>query len=147
MKMFLGINKDKKEVANEMKISQEELEMMLENKNEAVERWAPVFAKVTRTVQVGLLRLLNRDYSEIYSTVGTTISTKLAESKKPTRALDMFRATLTRGWDGWIQYKLDDKTVDDFLAGKCVEAERAADLLLRLANATDPTNIYGMFIR
>lgn len=130
-------------VAAEMNISPEALEEIAANKNPIIERWGPVLAKCTRTVKTGLLRLLNRDYSEENSTVGETISHKL--EKCGAKALESARAALSTGWRGW-KYTLDESEIALFLAGKCAEAEQAATLLLKLANATDRTNIYGIFV-
>jgi hypothetical protein len=49
---------------------------------------------------------------------------------------------LTQGWDGWKEYRLTDALVNKFFAGQSKEAERVADVLFRLANATDKTNIF-----
>ena len=55
--------------------------------------------------------------------------------------LESARAALSTGWRGW-KYTFDESEIALFLAGKCAEAEQAATLPLKLANATDRTNIY-----
>lgn len=54
------------------------------------------------------------------------------------------REHLIQGWEGWTnpEYRLTDALIDKFFAGQSKEAEKVADFLFRLANATDRTNIF-----
>jgi hypothetical protein len=54
------------------------------------------------------------------------------------------REQLMQGWEGWTnpEYRLTDALIDKFFAGQSKEAEKVADFLFRLANATDRQNIF-----
>eukprot|EP00040_Diaphanoeca_grandis_P039123 m.258196 g.258196 ORF g.258196 m.258196 type:complete len:289 (-) comp36261_c0_seq1:32-898(-) len=145
LRLLSAVGKDINTLASELGMQKSKLETIMANEDDVVERWAPVLAKCTRIAKVGLLRILNKDYSKTNDSVGSTVREFLVAAGK--RATENCVEALTTGWNGWIAYKLDRAQIEMFFAGECEEAERVADFLLKLANATDPTNIFSLFVR
>eukprot|EP00051_Salpingoeca_urceolata_P005327 m.72232 g.72232 ORF g.72232 m.72232 type:complete len:349 (+) comp14238_c1_seq1:457-1503(+) len=77
-------------------------------------------------------------------TVGRTVYESLRQRGDSCVAL--CREALTKGWVGWERWRLTEAQVDAFFAGVCDEAEQVADFLLKLGQATDPTNLYSLFV-
>lgn len=137
--------KDLATIASEMNLPVEDLEELMANRNESVERWAPVIAKCTRLTRVGLLSLISRKCPCGCKSAGHYVYTML--KKAGDRAIVRCREHLTKGWVGWQEYKLNDELVDHFFTGQSKEAELVADILLRLANATVQTKIFCIFVK
>eukprot|EP00041_Stephanoeca_diplocostata_P007996 m.114780 g.114780 ORF g.114780 m.114780 type:complete len:330 (+) comp17125_c0_seq1:253-1242(+) len=137
--------KDLETIAAEMNLRVEDLEELMANRNESVERWAPVIAKCTRLTRVGLLSLISRKCPCGCKSAGHYVYTML--KKAGDRAIVRCREHLTKGWAGWQDYKLNDELVDHFFTGQSKEAELVADILLRLANATVQTKIFCIFVK
>eukprot|EP00038_Savillea_parva_P006081 m.161542 g.161542 ORF g.161542 m.161542 type:complete len:308 (-) comp12087_c0_seq1:492-1415(-) len=136
--------KKPEDVASEMGVSVEQLEAMINRRDPSVSQWAPVLAKCTRLARVGLLKLVSRECPCGCESAGHHIFLKLKKAGEST--LSKCRDHLTEGWDGWKEYRLTDALVNKFFAGQSKEAERVADVLFRLANATDKTNIFCIFV-
>jgi hypothetical protein len=51
------------------------------------------------------------------------------------------------GWRGWEQYRLTEDQLTSFFQGKSKEAEQVADCLVKLGLATDPTQLYSLFVQ
>jgi len=131
-------------VASEMGVPVKQLEEMMNKKDPSVSQWAPVLAKCTRIARVGLLKLVSRKCPCGCSSAGHHIFLTLTRAGEST--LSKARSHLTQGWDGWKEHRLTDALVNKFFAGQSKEAERVADVLYRLANATDSTNIFCIFV-
>lgn len=111
----------------------------------AIERWAPVFAKCSLLSRRGLKQLLDRQHPSSKNEL-PSVGETLRESLEAMNATERFCSSIQSGWAGWTQWKLSASEVKQLFTGKLEEAEQVADFLLKLAHATDPTNLYSLFL-
>eukprot|EP00045_Choanoeca_perplexa_P003982 m.34739 g.34739 ORF g.34739 m.34739 type:complete len:224 (+) comp12336_c0_seq1:136-807(+) len=140
-------NKTQEEVAQALGIDQAALANLLSNKVDAVERWAPVFAKAALMSRKGMLKLLgaSADVDPRPASVGETIYWNLKRRSEQT--LEQCRQALMEGWRGWERYRLTEEQLSDFFQGKSKEAEEVGRFLVKLGMATNLSSLFALFAR
>eukprot|EP00730_Choanoeca_flexa_P013013 TRINITY_DN4878_c0_g1_i1.p1 TRINITY_DN4878_c0_g1~~TRINITY_DN4878_c0_g1_i1.p1 ORF type:complete len:230 (+),score=37.55 TRINITY_DN4878_c0_g1_i1:133-822(+) len=141
-------NKTQDEVAAALGIDKQALSNLLSNKVDAVERWAPVFAKVAVMSRKGMLKLLGiTNDADLPATqsVGEVVYECLRQRGEQT--LQHCRQALIEGWRGWERYRLTEEQLAEFFSGKSKEAEQVAVFLVKLGQATDPSSLFALFVR
>eukprot|EP00047_Mylnosiga_fluctuans_P003627 m.230072 g.230072 ORF g.230072 m.230072 type:complete len:167 (-) comp12004_c0_seq1:176-676(-) len=144
--LFRSCNANTDEVAKALHISDRELQNVMENSVPAIERWFPVFAKCALLTRRGLFELLSCKSSESTSdsdSIGLTIRSFLEQRNRLQEAKE---AILSESRLRRPEFHVTDKMLEDFFGGMSEEAEDVAKFALYLALATDPTNIFSLFI-
>lgn len=146
--------KHEEEVAHAMQIPLHTFNAILAGEDHDFVRWAMVFAKAAHMSNRGLMKLLNRDTPRSaqsatdcavlkFNTYGETIYQALV--LRPSNIMDAFRLHVTRGWPGF-DFPLESADVDSLFAGTHVVAEHVGSMLFKLAQATDPTRLFAIFV-
>lgn len=91
-----------------------------------------------------LMRILTRTFTSPNRCTSAGHHIFLTLKRAGDQTITKCREHLIQGWEGWTspEYRLTDALIDKFFAGQSKEAEKVADFLFRLANATDRTNIF-----
>eukprot|EP00054_Salpingoeca_dolichothecata_P008553 m.48521 g.48521 ORF g.48521 m.48521 type:complete len:241 (+) comp17803_c1_seq1:346-1068(+) len=79
-----------------------------------------------------------------FSSFGATLAFYLGEQGDQLK--ERVREELLDGWRGWTFGPLTADELNSFLAGTCEEAEKVGEQLLSFAEATDPTDLFSIFI-
>lgn len=113
----------------------------------AIERWAPVFAKCTLLCRRGILKLLGVDeaFPDLKPSVGQTIYTCL--EKRGEQTIQQCVECLRVGWRGWERYRLTEEQLLEFFTGRNKEAEQVAKFLVKFGLATDISSLFTLFAR
>eukprot|EP00042_Codosiga_hollandica_P027081 m.132218 g.132218 ORF g.132218 m.132218 type:complete len:262 (+) comp52375_c0_seq4:279-1064(+) len=127
----------------------EDINSLLNHRHDLLEMWLPVFGMICKLTKAGLGGMLKKtrrpsastaspQATEPFATVGQTMSARL-QDKGPS-AMTACKQALTTGWPRW-EFCLTTREVDDFFAGQSAPAEEAAQLALRLAEATHSSSL------